>query len=88
MAIACAMRTPVDPQSEIKGSLYGMDGLAPGFLQDRWPWEEPIAEEGDEAGTSGGGDTNETGTWGSVDNDERFPSLVDIFLRHGGSLKS
>jgi hypothetical protein len=32
VAIACAIRTPVDPQSEIKGSLYGMDGLAPGFL--------------------------------------------------------
>ena len=32
VAIACAMRMPVDPQSEIKGSLYGIDGIAPGFL--------------------------------------------------------
>ena len=45
VAIVCAMRTPVDPQSEIKVSLYGMDGLAPGFLRDRRPWEEPSAEE-------------------------------------------
>jgi hypothetical protein len=32
VAIACAMRTPADPQSEIKGSHYGMDGLSPLFL--------------------------------------------------------
>jgi len=82
------MRTPVDPQSKIKGSLYGMDGLALGFLRDRRPWEEPIAEEGDEAGTSGSGDANETRTWGSVDDDGRFPSLVDKFLRHGRSLET
>ena len=88
VAITCAMRTPAEPQSEIKGSLYGTDGLALGFLRDRRLWEEPIAEEGDEAGTSGGGDANETGTWGSVDDDGRFPSLVDLFLRHGGSLKT
>ena len=46
MVIACAMRTPVDPQSEIKGSLYGMDELAPRFLRDRWPWEEPVTIAG------------------------------------------
>ena len=63
VAIACAMHTPVDPQSEIKASLYGMDGLAPGLLRDRRPWEEPIVEEWDEAGTSGGGEANETETW-------------------------
>jgi hypothetical protein len=79
---------PADPQSEIKGSLYGIDGIAPGFLRDRRPWEEPNAEEGDDAGTSGGGDANEIGTWGSVDDDGRFPSLIDIFLRHGGSLET
>jgi len=56
------MHTPVDPQSEIKGSLYGINGIAPGFLQDRRPWEEPSIEEGDDAGTSGGGNFNETGT--------------------------
>ena len=88
MAIACAMRTPADPQSEFKGSLYSMDGLAPGFLRDRRPWEEPVAEEGDEAGTSGGGEANETGTWSSVDDDGQFPSLVDLFLPHGGSLET
>jgi len=26
------MRTPVDPQSEIKGTVYGIEGIAPGFL--------------------------------------------------------
>jgi len=26
------MRTPVDPQSEIKGTIYGIEGIAPGFL--------------------------------------------------------
>ena len=88
MAIACVMRTPLDPQSEIKGSLYGMDGIAPGFLRDQRPWEEPSAEEGDDAGTSGGGDANEAGTWGSVDDDGWFPSLIDIFLHHGGSLET
>jgi len=56
------MRTPVDPKSEIKGSLYGIDRIALGFLRDRRPWEETSAEGGDDAGTSGGGDANETGT--------------------------
>ena len=88
VAIACAMRTPADPQSEIMGSLYGIDGIAPGFLRDRRPWEDLSAEEGDDASTFGGGDANETGTWGSVDDDGRFPSLIDIFLRHGGSLET
>jgi len=41
----------------------------------------------DEAGTSGGGEADETGTWGSVDDDGRFPYLIDLFLRHGGSLE-
>ena len=43
---------------------------------------------GDDAGTSGGGDAIETRIWGSVDDDGRFPSLIDIFLRHGGSLET
>jgi len=42
----------------------------------------------DEAGTSGGGDTGETGTWRTVDDDARFPSLVDLFLHHEGSLET
>ena len=42
----------------------------------------------DEAGTSRGGDTGETGTWRSVDADGRFPSPVNLFLRHGGLLET
>jgi len=37
---------------------------------------------------SGGDATNETGTWKIVDDDGRFPSLIDLFLRHGGSLET
>ena len=88
MPITCAMRTPADPQSKIKGSLYGIDEIAPGFLRDRRPWEDLSAKEGDDAGTSGGGDAHETRTWGSVDDDGRFPSLINIFLHHGGSLET
>ena len=32
VALACMMRTPIDPESEIKGTIYGIDGIAPGFL--------------------------------------------------------
>ena len=88
MSVVCAMRTPADPQSEYKGSLKGIDGIASGFLRDRRPCEDLSAEEGDDADTSGGGDANETGTWGSVDDDGQFPSLIDIFVRHGGSLET
>ena len=35
MALALAMRTPTDPSSEIKGSLYGIKGIAPAFLEGR-----------------------------------------------------
>ena len=42
----------------------------------------------DEDGTSSGGAANEIGTWASVDDDGRFPSLVDICLRNGGSLET
>jgi len=79
---------PADPQSEIKGTIYGIEGITLGFLRDRRPWEDLSADGGDEAGTSGGGDADETGTWRSVDDDRRFPSLVDLFLRHGGSLET
>ena len=51
-------------------------------MGDRIPAEE------DEARTSGGGGGNETGTWKTVDDDGRFPSLVNLFLRHGGSLET
>jgi hypothetical protein len=63
------MRTPADPQSEIKGTIYGIEGITPGFLLDRRPWEDLSTAEEDEAGTSGGGDTGETGTWRIVDDD-------------------
>jgi len=32
VALACMTRTPVDPQSEIKGTIYGVEGIVPGFL--------------------------------------------------------
>ena len=87
MGLACAMRTPADPHSEIKGTIYGIEGITPGFLEGRRPWEDLSASGGDEAGTSGGGDEDEAGTWMSMDDDGRFPSLVDLFLHHGGSLE-
>jgi len=82
------MHTPADPQSEIKGTIYGIEGIAPAFLRDRWPWADISADGGYEAGTSGGSDASKTGTWRSVQNEGWFLSLVDLFLRHGGSLKS
>jgi len=56
------MRTPVDPQSEIKGTIYDIEGIAPGFLRERRSWEDTNAAGEDEAGTSGGGGASETGT--------------------------
>jgi hypothetical protein len=88
VALACAMRTPADPSSEIKGSLYGIEGITLGFLGGRRPWEDLGAGGEDEVGTAGGGGADETGTWTSVDDDGRFPSLVDQFLHHGGSLET
>jgi hypothetical protein len=82
------MRTPVDPDFEIKRTIYGMDGIAPGFLRERRAWEDRIPVEEDEAGTSGGGGSSKMGTWKTLDDDGRFPSLVDLFLRHGGSLET
>ena len=88
VALSCMMRTPVDPQSEIKGTIYSIEGIAPRFLRQRRPWEDHKPSEEDEAGTSGGGATDETGTWKTVDDDGRFPSLIDLFLCHGGSLET
>jgi len=84
VALACMMRTPVDPESEIRGTIYGMDGIAPRFLRERQAWEDRIPTEEDEAGTLGSQD----GTWKTVDNDGRFPSLIDLFLHHEGSLET
>jgi len=33
VALACAMRTPVDSQSEIKGMIFGIEGIAPGSYE-------------------------------------------------------
>jgi len=88
VALACMMRTPVDPESEMRRMIYGMDGIAPRFLRERRSWENRIPADEDEAGTSGGGGGSETGTWKTVDHDGQFPSLVDLFLRHGGSLQT
>jgi len=92
VVLALAMRTPTDPSSKIKGTLYGIEGIAPGYLEGRRPWEDVDGTSGvggeDEARTSGGGEAEETGTWGSVDDDGRFPSHIDLFLRHGGSLET
>jgi len=88
VVLACMMRTPVDPESEIRRTIYGMDGIAPGFLRERRSWEDRIPAEEDEAGTSRGDSGSETGTWKMVDDDGRFPSLVNLFLRHGGSLET
>ena len=65
-----------------------MDGIALGFLQEHRSWEDRIPTEEDEAGTSGDGGASETGTWKTVDDDGRLPSLVDLFLSHGGSLET
>ena len=46
VALACMMRTPVDPESEIRGTIYGMDGIAQGFLRERRAWEDRIPPEG------------------------------------------
>jgi len=78
------MRTPTDPEFEIKRTIYGMDGIAPGFLRERRAWEDRFPSEEDEIGTSRSND----GTWKTVDDDGRFPCLVDLFLRHGGSLET
>ena len=91
VVLALAMRTPADTSSEIKGSLYGIEGITPGYLEGRRSWEDVARTSGaggeDEAGTSGGSEAGETGTWKSVDDDGRFPSLINLFLRHGGSLE-
>jgi len=46
VALACMMRTPVDPQSEIKGTIYDIEGIAPGFLRERRPWEDHKTRRG------------------------------------------
>jgi hypothetical protein len=38
VALVLAMCTPVDPSSEIKGALYVIEGIAPGYIEGRQPW--------------------------------------------------
>jgi len=45
VALACMMHTPVDPESEIRRTIYGMDGIAPRFLRERRSWEDRIPAE-------------------------------------------
>jgi hypothetical protein len=45
VALACMMRTPANPDSEIRRTIYGMDGIAPGFLRGRRLWEERVPFE-------------------------------------------
>jgi len=78
------MRTAAAPESEIRRTIYGMDGIAPGFLRERGAWEDHFPSEEDEIGMLGSKD----GTWKTVDDDGQFPSVVDLFLRHGGSLET
>ena len=66
MALVLAMRTLAYPSSEIKGTLYGIEGITLGYLEGRRPWEDVTRTSGaggeDEAGTSGGGKADEIGT--------------------------
>jgi len=91
VALALGMRTPVDPSLEIKGTLYGNEGIASGYLEGRRPWEDvagtSAAGEEDVVGTSTAGEADEAGTWGSNDDDGRFPSLIALFLCHRGVIE-
>jgi hypothetical protein len=49
MALALLTRSPIETVSEIKGTLYGIEGVALGCLEGRRPWVI-------EAGTSGIGE--------------------------------
>jgi hypothetical protein len=91
MALALGVRTPLDLDSEIRRTLYRIEGIAPEYLGGRRPWEDMTgtsrAGREDEAGTSSGGEADEAGMWATIHEDGRFPSLADLFLHHGGSLE-
>ena len=80
VALAHSTRTPVDPNLEIKGTLYGIQGIASGYLEGRRPWED-VAEP------SGAGEEDVAWTLGAGKEDGRFPSLNNLFLHHRGSLE-
>jgi len=89
VALALGVRTPLDPSSKIRWTLYGIEGTAPGYLEGRRPWKDVAGTSGveeDVAGTSSGGDADEAETWATVHEDGRFPSLIDLFLHHRGLL--
>lgn len=46
MALTLLTRTPVDPESVVKGTLYSVEGVSSGYLEGQRPWA-------DEARTSG-----------------------------------
>jgi len=91
VALALGVRTPLDLDSEIRRTLYGIEGIAPRYLGGRRLWEDVAGTSGaggeDEAGTSGGGEADEAGTWATVHKDGQFPSLADLFLCHRVSLE-
>jgi hypothetical protein len=66
VALVLDMRTPTDPSLEIKGTLYGIEGIAPGYLGGRWPWEDvagmSATGEDDWARTSAIGEADEART--------------------------
>ena len=84
--VLCARRWILNPKSRAPSTVSM--GLPRGSSEISGRGRISALRGGDDAGTSGSGDANETGTWGSVDDDGRFPSLIDIFLCHGGSLET
>ena len=84
MCYAHAGGPPIQNQGLPLRYRWNRPGISPSSATVGGPQHRGV----DDAGTSSGGDTNETGTWGSVDADGRFPSLIDIFLGHGGSLET
>ena len=40
MALALGVCTPLDPSSVIRRTLYDIEGIALGYLEGRWPWED------------------------------------------------
>jgi hypothetical protein len=54
VVLALHTRTPMDPNSEINGTLYGIKGITPGYLKGWQPWEDMV-------GTSGAGEEDGLG---------------------------
>ena len=86
LRVRCARWWTLNPRSKVPFMVW--TGLPRGSSETGGHGRNPSAKEGDDVGTSGVGDANETGTWGSVYDDGRFPSLINIFLHYGGLLKT